>query len=166
MTTPHPTPGELLDLHFGEASDGQRAATAAHVTACPSCREELGSLGWLDRSLSALPEDAPPADGLERVMRHIGRERRVRARGVGWLAPVAAGLTGVGGAAAIIYAAGAWLLALPLLAESPLVEPVRALSGFGVATLAFFAVGSFVTLALAPALLMEAQSRPRAAAGR
>jgi hypothetical protein len=39
-------------------------------------------------------------------------------------------------------------------------------SGFGLAAVAFFAIGSFVTLALAPALLIEAQSRARALTAR
>ena len=47
-----------------------------------------------------------------------------------------------------------------------MLEPARIASGFGLAALAFFAVGSFLTLALAPALLMEAQARTRALAGR
>jgi hypothetical protein len=48
----------------------------------------------------------------------------------------------------------------------PLLESARVLSGFGLAAVAFFAVGSFVTLALAPALIIEAQSRARALAAR
>jgi hypothetical protein len=72
----------------------------------------------------------------------------------------------VGGGVAIIYGLGAWLLALPPFAPWSAPEPAQVASGFGLAALAFFAVGSFVTLALAPALLIEAQARARALAGR
>jgi hypothetical protein len=166
MTGEHPTPGELLDLHFGEARGRQGSRTAAHVAACPRCREEIASVEWVERSLAALPEEAPPADGLERVMSHVGGEGRARGRGPGWLGPMAAGVAGLGGSAAVIYGLGAWLLALPPFAQWCVLEPARIASGFGLAALAFFAVGSFVTLALAPALLMEAQARTRALAGR
>jgi len=166
MTSPHSTPSELLDLHFGEGTDGRQAGTAAHVAVCPRCREELANVEWVERSLAALPEEEPPADGLDRVMGRVGRERLARERGAGWLAPLAASLGGVAGGVAIIYAVGAWLLGLPELTEWPMIESARALSGFGLATLAFFTAGSFATLALAPALLIEAQSRARALAAR
>ena len=166
MTSEHPTPGELLDLHFGEARGERESRTAAHVAACPRCREELASVEWLESSLAALPEEAPPADGLERVMSRVAGKRRARGRGPGWLGLSAAGAAGVGGSAAVIYGFGAWLLALPPFAQWSTLEPARIASGFGLAALAFFALGSFVTLALAPALLIEAQSRARALAGR
>jgi len=78
-----------------------------------------------------------------------------RAPGAGWLAPVAATVVGVGLGTGVIYAGGAWLCAA-----------AGGVSGFAMAALAFFGIGSFVTLALAPVLLMDAQPRRRALAGR
>jgi hypothetical protein len=162
----HPTPGDLLELHFGEVEGPRREAIAGHVQGCPRCREELASVESVDRALAALPDEAPPVDGLERVLDRISKERPLRGRTAGWLVPLAAGLAGVGGATTVIFALGAWLMRLPHFAEWSVAEPARIASGLGLAALAFFAVGSFVTLALAPALLMEAQSRARAAAGQ
>jgi hypothetical protein len=166
VTDAHPTPGDLVDLHFGEGDGRRRKTIAAHVQGCRHCREELGSVESLDRALATLPEEAPPALGLEWVLSRIEQEKPLRGRTGGWLVPLATGLAGVGGGATAIYGLGTWLLALRPFAQWSVVEPARVASGFGLAALVFFAVGSFVTLALAPALLIEAQTRGRAAAGR
>jgi len=166
VTDTHPTPGDLVDLHFGEVEGRRRETIAAHVQACSRCREEMAAVVWVDGALAAQPEEPPPADGLERVLSRIGPAQRLRGRPASWVAPLAAGLAGLGGGATAIFALGTWLLDLPRLAQWSVVEPARIASGLGLAALAFFAIGSFVTLALAPALLMEAQSRARAAAGR
>jgi anti-sigma factor RsiW len=166
MTPEHPSPTELLELHFDELRGARRHRIATHVSECPRCRETVESLEWVQRSLATLPEEAPPEDGLARVMERIAHSRRPARTRAGWLAPVAASLGGVGAGVGVIYAAGARLLTLPMVAEMPLLEPVKALSSFGLATLVFFSVGSFVTLALAPVLMMESQSHTRALAAR
>jgi anti-sigma factor RsiW len=163
VSAEHPSSADLLDLHFEEAEGSRRDRLAAHAEGCPRCRETLAELAWIERALAVRPEEGPPADGLERVLERVAGERPTVPRANGWLAPVVATLAGVGIAAAAIYAAGAWLLpaALPPMTPTPLLDPARAVSGFGLATLGFFGIGSFVTLALAPVLLMEAQSRGR-----
>jgi hypothetical protein len=131
----HPTPGELLELHFGELPGAPSEAVAAHADGCPACREVLADAEWLEEALAVGSFDAPPADGLERVLARIeglppARERPARAfRAV---APCAVALL-AGLAAARVGGAGA--------------------------TLAFFALGSIVTLSLAPVLILESQRR-------
>jgi anti-sigma factor RsiW len=145
MTPEHASPTELLDLHFDELRGARRNRIATHVSGCARCRETVSDLEWVESSLAALPEEEPPADGLERVLGRAGGERPATARPNGWLAPVAASLAGVGGGAGVIYAAGARLLTLPMVAEMPLLEPLKALSSFGLAALVFFSIGSFLT---------------------
>jgi hypothetical protein len=164
MRPDHPSPTDLLDLHFGEAEGRRRARIASHAEECPRCRETLSDLEWVESSLAALPEKEPPAGGLERVLGRVAGERPAAARPNGWMIPVAASLAGVGAGVGIIYAAGARLLTLPMVAEMQLLEPVKALSSFGLAALIFFGIGSFVTLALAPVLMIESQPHPRALA--
>ena len=131
----HPTPGELLELHFGEMDGRARAACEAHVRDCAACRALLADVEWVERALLAGPEDAPPADGLQRVLARIetvrpARERR--AHGLRAALPCAAAL---------------------------LAGSLAAHQGGAVAALAFLAVGSIVTLSLAPVLILESQRR-------
>jgi anti-sigma factor RsiW len=131
----HPAPGALLELHFGELPADRRDAAAAHVRDCAACRALLADVEWAERALATGPEDAPPADGLERVLARIEAVRPARERRSGWLR------------AALPSAAA-------LLAGSVAVH-----QGGVVAALAFFAVGSIVTLSLAPVLILESQRR-------
>lgn len=131
----HPTPGELVLLHFGETDAAGREACEAHVRDCATCRAALFDLQWVERACLAWTEDAPPPDGLQRVLARIetvrpARERR--AQGLRAALPCAAAL------AAFFLAAH---------------------QGGVVAALAFFAVGAVVTLSLAPVLILESQRR-------
>lgn len=131
----HPTAGELLELHFGEVEGTRRDAFVAHVAHCAACRALLADVEWVEAALDSEGEPIPPADGLERVLARIETAPPAARPRAGWLRaalPSAAGL--VVGAAAV----HAW---------GPL------------AAFAFFAVGSMVTLALAPMLILESQGR-------
>jgi predicted anti-sigma-YlaC factor YlaD len=131
----HPAAGELLELHFGEEDAARRDAVAAHARDCADCRALLADVAWVERALATGPEDAPPADGLQRVLARIETVRPARERQSRWLrtaAPCAVAI--VGGLLAVHQ------------------------GGF-VAALALFGVGSIVTLSLAPVLILESQRR-------
>jgi anti-sigma factor RsiW len=131
----HPTPGELLLLHFGELDAAPRAECEAHARDCAACRAFLADVDWAERGLLAGPGEAPPADGLERVLARIEAVRPVRERRANGLR------------AAVPCAAA-------VLAGS-----VTVLQGGAVAAFAFLALGSIVTLAIAPVLILESQRR-------
>ncbi len=137
----HPTPGELLELHFGEAG-GRAERLAAHVRDCEECRRQLDDVAWVERLLAVAPEEGPPADGLAHVFARIDAVRPAPA-------PRRAGLrAGLPSAAAIL--AGALAAGL----------------GGATAAAAFFAAGTLVTLSLAPILILETQKRGSGAAAR
>jgi len=131
----HPTPGELVELHFGEMEGAQREACEAHVRDCAACRVPLADVEWVERALASGPEDGPPADGLLRVLARIETARPARERR-------AHGLR-----AALPCAAAVAAFAL------------AAHQGGVAGALALFAVGSVVTLSLAPVLILESQRR-------
>jgi hypothetical protein len=137
----HPTPADLLELHFGEAGGVRAARLRAHVQACSECRSCLDDVVWAERLIRELPIAEPPADGLERVL------ARVASSAAGDRRPAAAWRAIAPSAAAI--AAGALAMAV---------------GGVG-AALVFFAAGSLVTLSLAPALILDSQ-RPKGATAR
>jgi anti-sigma factor RsiW len=131
----HPSSSELVAMHFGEITGPRREACEAHVRNCDACRTALADLEWLERSLLPGAEDVPPADGLQRVLARIetvrpARERRAQGLRAAW-------------------PCGAALAAFGLAAHQ---------GGF-VAALALFALGSVVTLSLAPLLILESQRR-------
>ena len=131
----HPTPAELLELHFGELDEARGAAGGAHARDCAACAAVLADLQWTDGMLEGLAADAPPADGLERVLARIETVRPARERRPHWLRT-------------------AGPCAAAVLAGSVAIQV-----GGALAALAFFSLGSIVTLAIAPVLILESQRR-------
>lgn len=143
----HPTPAELLELHFGETGPVRGARLGAHARRCPACRAVLEDVAWAERLLAAMPEPEPPGDGLARVLARV--------------APAA-----VGSPARTLPRRSAWWPAAVPSAAAVVAGTVAVLLGGGTAALAFFAAGSLVTLSLAPALILESQRRAGAPAAR
>jgi len=131
----HPTPGELIELHFGELDEARGAACRAHVRNCTACSLVMADLQWTEETLAAVPGDAPPTDGLERVLARIETVRPARERRAHWLRTAAP--------------CGAAVVAGSLAVQQ----------GGAIAALAFLALGSIVTLAIAPVLILESQRR-------
>ncbi len=131
----HLATGELLELHFGELPAERRDAASAHVHDCAACRALLADVAWAESVLVAGLQEDPPADGLQRVLARIEAVRPARERRQYWLRTV--------GPCAAAVLAGA----------------VAAHQGGPVALLALVAVGSILTLALAPVLILESQRR-------
>jgi hypothetical protein len=132
----HPTPGELLELHFGELAERRARECWAHLTECPGCSALRDELEWVERELAAGPWATPPPDGLERVLSRIETLRpgpKRRAHALGTLAACAPALL------------AGW---------------VAVQQGGVVGVMTFFALGSLVTLAIAPVLILESKGRP------
>jgi hypothetical protein len=131
----HPAPGELLELHFGELVGERRDTVAAHLPGCAACRTLVADVAWAESALLGGPEAVPPVDGLERVLARIEAVRPAHARRQHWIRTAAP-------CAAAVLAGG-----------------VAVQQGGAVALLAFLAVGSILTLAMAPVLILESQRR-------
>ena len=131
----HLETGELLELHFGELPTERRETASAHVRDCAACRALLADFTWTEEALHTGFEESPPADGLQRVLARIEAVRPARERRRHWLRTL-------GPCAAAVLAGG-----------------VAAHQGGLAGLLALMAVGSILTLALAPVLILESQRR-------
>lgn len=131
----HPSPAQLLEMHFGELPADRRDAVSAHARDCAACRAALADAAWVESALLAEPQPTPPADGLERVLSRIEAVRPAHERRTHWLRTAAP-------CAAAFLAGG---LAIQ--------------QGGLVALIGFLAVGSILTLAVAPVLILESQRR-------
>ncbi len=162
----HPLPNALLAFQGGEAGVVERRAIEEHLKTCSECRTSLALLEDTVTSLQSWAEEDPPADGLERVLAEVRRTRPAAAPRRDWLWPVLASLLGVAAGSVIIYGTGVRLFQWLRVVDLRLLAPVGPLSGFGLAALVFFGIGSLFTLVLAPVLLLEMQSRERRLAAR
>ena len=160
----HPTPGAILELHFGEAGPAA-SAIAAHLVECAVCRRLRDEVAWAEALLAT--DEEPPADGLERVLAAVAPAPRTvpARRPTAWWRAALPSAAAVAVGAAAIRLLGPRVLASGVVPDAAL-APVAAVSGFGVAAALFFAAGSLVTLAIAPFLILEGQSRTLRGASR
>ncbi len=154
----HPSPGALLELHFGENSGAEREALHAHVRECRACDALVLDLRRLERGLGMGPDDAPPHDGLERVLARVAAVRPARARRAQWARLAAPSGAALLAAAWTIRAGSERVLALELVPQA-LPAPLAELAGLGLAAAVVLAIGSLVTLAVAPVLILESHGR-------
>src|SRR6185503_19953149 len=80
----HPSADALLELHFDEALPGERAPLEEHLRGCAECASFVSELRRLERELAPGPDDAPPRDGLERVLARVAAVRPARRRSAEW----------------------------------------------------------------------------------
>ncbi|HWO70133.1 MAG TPA: zf-HC2 domain-containing protein [Actinomycetota bacterium] len=90
---------ELLAAYVdGALTEPERSAVAAHLDACPACREEVGLAAQARGALRALPEEPVPLRVTGPVLREVrGADGDRRSRVVRWLsgAAVAAAVVAV-----------------------------------------------------------------------
>jgi hypothetical protein len=155
----HPSPGALLELHFGEAPAHAREALAAHATECAECASFARELRGIERALSTGPEDTPPRDGLERVLARVAAVRPARTRGAEWALAVIPGAAALAAGAWAIRTGGERLASLGLVPATAAGPLTGELLGLSLAALGLVLVGALVTLALAPVLILESHGR-------
>ena len=155
----HPSPDALLELHFEEATAGERAPLEAHLRGCRECAAFVSELRRLERELGPGPDDAPPSDGLERVLARVADVRPARRRRAEWA--MAAGPCAAAMLAGVwaIRAAGERLTALGVVSGAAVGPVSGELLGLSLAALGLVVLGALITLALAPVLILESNGR-------
>jgi hypothetical protein len=159
----HPSPGALLELHFEEFAGAERGTLTEHVRECRPCGALVEEVRRLETALAAGPDDAPPPDGLERILARIAVVQPALTRRVEWARAV------VPSALALLAGwwatrAGAERLATLGLVPGTFAGPFSGdLLGLSLSALGVVAFGALVTLALAPVLILESYSGMRRA---
>jgi predicted anti-sigma-YlaC factor YlaD len=155
----HPPADALLELHFGEASDRERARLEAHLRGCADCAAALAGLSRLERALELRPHATPPRDGLERVLARVAQLPASRRRRTDWaLAALPSAVALLAGGWAV-HAGASQLRALGLVPGGSFGPFSGELVGLSLAALGLVVLGALVTLALAPVLILESNGR-------
>jgi len=151
----------LLDLYFHEISGKEEQKIRKHMEQCSECREYLLTLEQTHQSLHQWQDQSPLPNTLDLIMEKIPEPKPK---------PASANLTR---AAApfikIVVSILAVLVVLVFLHNQvthfsfweTLQEWwfVKLFGSFGVTAVLFFLLGTFITLAFSPVLILESQSR-------
>jgi predicted anti-sigma-YlaC factor YlaD len=155
--TDHENRNPILNLYFHEGTSGEERRTARHIRSCPQCRDYQETLARVDGLLSAWEDEIPAPDTLEQVLNRLPSERPKAkpARASISFVPIfeiaavlVMILAGLFGLQSLIYRLPLW----KVLEQNWIVQ---SLGSFGVTVILFFVLGTFITLCLAPVLLLE-----------
>jgi len=153
----HNTKNSLLKLFYKEASPQEESELQKHLTTCEECREYMQFLNRMGMTLDKLPEERPLSNTFERIMENIPEEQPMTAfaRPVISAAPFFQIAFSMVFIVLLIYFVQSKISLLPIWDSLQKFWPVDAIGSFGLMMLIFFAVGTFVTLSLAPILYFD-----------
>jgi hypothetical protein len=158
---PCPNVHQLLDLYFHEGNEEALAEVNAHASRCAECRMVLGTFKRTLRSLSILEEEEPPAAVLPAILEEVSASRpkqAYRRTGVD-VVPVLQIAFGEILVFALIYFVKIQLSAAPIWEVIGRIPFLRSIGSVGVSVALVLLAGSFITLALAPVLLMDSKNK-------
>ena len=148
----------LLKVFYGEASADEERDARKHLADCEDCRGYLQLLNQLGMELDRVPEEQPLPETFDLIMNNIPVEQPkvsfVRKPVVSALPffQIAFSLLFI---VLSIYFVESKISLLPIwstLQESWLIQTI---GSFGFVMLVFFAIGTFITLSLAPILYFD-----------
>jgi len=153
----HVSQHDLLDVYYGESSPRKQRRVDQHLSACKECRDYLQFLAKMQKACDRLPEEAPQADTFDRIVAALPPERPriVPVRPtisampffqIGFLLMVIM---------LVIYVGQSKLTMLPVWETMEQFWLIQTIGGFGLATLLFLALGTFLSLSIAPILYFD-----------
>ncbi|MGE5402920.1 MAG: anti-sigma factor family protein [Ignavibacteriales bacterium] len=151
----------LLDLYFLEGNENEHPEIREHVAGCESCREYLAALKGTMDMLSILPEEKPADDLFGKILSEVStsvpKQKKVK-KGVE-LVPILQIAFGEIFLFLLMYFIKVQLTLMPFWNTVEKSWIVQSLGSVGVSAVIILLAGSFITLAMAPILLLESEKQ-------
>ncbi|MCU7496140.1 MAG: hypothetical protein HF314_18765 [Ignavibacteria bacterium] len=151
----------ILDLYFLEGSEDERTEVTEHMKNCESCRKYLESLKDTMNLLSELKEEEPAKDLFSNILSEVSvlvPQPSKKKPGVD-LIPVLQIAFGEVFLFSLIYFIKIQIALLPFWNMIEKNWIIQSLGDTGVSVALVLIAGSFITLAMAPVLLMESDRK-------
>ena len=151
----------LLTLYFHEGTRREEREIQKHVNGCSDCRDYLLTLDQTNQTLQHWENQSPLPNTLDLIMANIPVKQMKPAavRPTLSIAPILTILFSIVAILGIIFLVHDKIALLPFWEALKEWWLVRFFGSFGVTTLLFFLLGIFVTLSLAPILILDLQSK-------
>lgn len=158
---PHENKDELLRLFYQEVSPLEEQNLRQHLAACENCREYMRFLNQMYSTLSHWQDEQPLAGTFDRILANIpaAQPKAIYVRPAVSARPIFAIAFALAFMVLLIYFVQSRVSLLPFWASWSQHWLVQALGNFGFVALAFFALGTFITLSLAPILYFDLNKR-------
>lgn len=153
----HLNKNEILALFYHEATGRNEKKMMSHLPKCESCQEYLNTLHRTNQLLNCLSEETPLPETFDLILEDISpiviKPQKARpGLSIKPIMHIAFALILV---LMSIYFVQIKITLLPIWQSLKTWWFVEAFGSFGVATVLFFCIGTFITLALTPILLLK-----------
>lgn len=151
----------LLDLYFHEGTKWKNKRTRNHVLKCLECKDYLKGLEETDVVLKKWNDEPPNPKTLELIIEMVP-EKKVQVSPSKLELPLKPFVQIFGSVVFIILfnlLIQTRITLLPIWESIENIWLVQILGNFGVITLLFFAIASFITLSLTPVFLLRAERK-------
>ena len=151
----HPNKNRLLEYFYKEGSVSERQRIYKHLHDCHDCREYMQTLEQTSNILNELPGHTPPANTFDVMIKemNISPQKPVKKRQINSVLPYFQIALSIPFILAVLYYFQNKLSLLPVWETLEGIWIIEKIGSFGLVTVIFFLIGSFITMALAPVLL-------------
>ncbi|MFC1840237.1 hypothetical protein ACFL1N_11695 [Thermodesulfobacteriota bacterium] len=155
----HPNKNRLLEYYYKEGSDSEIHRTRVHIQDCVICREYFQTLEQTSRVLNKLQEQVPPKDTFDLMIEEMDilPKKPVQKRQIISALPYFQIALSIPFILAVLYYFQDKLSLLSAWEKLEKIWIIETLGSFGLVTIIFFFLGSFITMALAPVLLLDSE---------
>ena len=151
----------LLMLYFHEGTDREEQEIQNHVNQCKDCQDYLLTLEQTNQTLHKWTDQQPHPNTMDLIMAKLPEKQMkpAAARPIISIAPILMILFSIITILGIIFLVHDKMTLLPIWQTLKEWGPVEFFGSFGVTMILFFLFGILVSLSLAPALILDFQSR-------
>lgn len=153
----HPNKNDILDLFFHEETSRQEKKISTHIQHCQSCQEYLTTLNQADQVLSQLPEEQPLPQSFDLILANISPIgiKPTPTRSIFSSKPILHITFALALILISIYFVQMKVSLLPIWQSLKQLWLIKAFGSFGIVTVLFFCIGTFITLSLTPILVFK-----------
>lgn len=151
----------LLGLFYREASPEEEQKLRRHLASCEDCREYMKNLQQMDSMFSHWQDERPLPETFDRVLEKIpaAQPQFIHARPVISARPIFNIVFALVSILLFIYFVQSKISMLPAWQSLEKFWVIQAIGSFGFVALAFFGIGTFIALSLAPILYFDLNKR-------
>jgi len=153
----HPNKNTLITFYYQEATAREQKKVSAHIETCGDCQEYFQTLDKIGNKLTQLPDELPASFTFENIMTQISVEKpkTVHQPQLFLLKPVLNIAFSLIIILSALYLIQSKISLLPIWQLLSQYWIIQAIGSFGMILILFFCICSFITLSLAPILILE-----------
>ncbi len=153
----HPNKNLLITFYYQEGTAKEQKKVSSHIKSCDECQEYIETLKSIGNALTSLPDEQPSSTVFNNLIAEISIEKLRPARQPQslLLKPILKIAFSLISILAAIYLIQSKISLLPIWQQFSQYWLVQTIGSFGVVLILFFCICTFITLSLAPILIME-----------